>query len=114
VLLCNFWATWCPPCREEVPLLIAAKQQFASKGFEIAGIGIDNVAKLREFASKYKISYPVLIATGRTPDLLRDLGDNTAALPYSVLLDRERRLVRRKLGAWTQAELEREIAALIG
>jgi thiol-disulfide isomerase/thioredoxin len=114
VLLCNFWATWCPPCREEVPLLIAAKQQFASKGFEIAGIGIDDVAKLREFAANYKISYPVLIATGRTPNLLRDLGDNTAALPYSVLLDRERHLVRRKLGAWTKAELDREIAALIG
>jgi len=114
LLLCNFWATWCPPCREEVPLLVAAKQQFYGNGLEIVGIGIDSVANLREFAANYKISYPILVATARTSDLLRDLGDNTAALPYSVLLDRERRVAQRKLGAWTKAELEREIRALIG
>ena len=114
VLLCNFWATWCDPCREEVPLLIAARRRFAAKGLEIAGIGIDSDANLRQFAKKYDIPYPILIAPADAPELLRRLGDAAAALPYSVLLDRRRSIVRRKLGAWKEAELEREIEAAIG
>ncbi len=114
VLLCNFWATWCEPCREEIPLLVAAKQQFAHVGLEIAGIGFDDAVKLREFAGKYDIRYPVLIGPAGTPNLLRSLGDKPAALPFSVLLDRERRISYRKLGAWSKSELEREILAAIG
>jgi thiol-disulfide isomerase/thioredoxin len=114
VLLCNFWATWCEPCREEIPLLIAAKQQFSAKGLEIAGIGIDSSNNLREFARKYGIIYPILAGTAGSSDLLRLLGDRAAALPFSVLLDSGRRIVHRKLGAWNKAELEREIVAAIG
>src|SRR5918999_6034968 len=47
-LLCNFWATWCAPCREEIPLLVAAKQQLSPDGVEIVGIGLDSAAKIRE------------------------------------------------------------------
>jgi peroxiredoxin len=114
VVLCNFWATWCEPCREEVPLLVAAKQQFAAIGLEIAGIGVDDAGKLREFARIYRITYPVLIAARGTPELLRALGDKVAALPFSVLLDRQRRIAHRKLGVWNKAELEREIRSAIG
>ncbi len=114
LILCNFWATWCAPCREEVPLLVAAKQQFSAKGLEIAGIGVDHVAKLQEFAKDYRINYPVLSAAGDTDELLRALGDTPAALPYSVLLDRKRRITYRKLGAWSKTELEREIRAALG
>lgn len=114
VLLCNFWATWCDPCREEIPLLLAAKQQFASEGLEIAGIGVDRDDKLRDFARNFRIHYPVLIATGRAPDLLRALGDTAAALPYSVVLNRRRRITFTKLGAWRKRELDREIRAAIG
>lgn len=114
LILCNFWATWCAPCREEIPLLVAAKQQFASYGLEIAGIGIDRAAKLRQFAEQYRMNYPVLTAAGDTSELLRALGDGAAALPYSVLLDHKRRISYRKLGAWSKTELDREIRAAIG
>lgn len=114
VILCNFWATWCAPCREEVPLLIAAKQQFAQDGFEVAGIGIDRAPKLQDFAKEYGVNYPVLIAGGDTSELLRLLGDGAAALPYSIVLDHERRITYRKLGVWSKTELEREIRAAIG
>lgn len=114
LILCNFWATWCAPCREEVPLLVAAKQQFAKDGFEIAGIGIDHAGKIQQFADEYRINYPVLIAPGDTSALLRALGDGAAALPYSVLLDHKRRISYRKLGAWSKTELEREIRTAIG
>lgn len=114
VLLCNFWATWCAPCRKEVPLLVAARQQYAAKGLEIAGIGIDQVENLRQFAKEFGISYPVLVAQGDVSALLAGLGDRAAALPYSVLLDAKRRITYRKLGVWSEAEIEREIKAAIG
>lgn len=114
VLLCNFWATWCEPCREEIPLLSAAKQQFSPTGFEIAGIGIDNTDKMRQFATNFQITYPLLVGSPGTADLLRALGDTAAALPFSVILDARRRVAYRKLGAWAKAELEREIRSAIG
>ena len=114
LILCNFWATWCAPCREEIPLLVAAKQQFASYGLEIAGIGIDRAINLRQFAEEYRINYPILTAAADTSELLRALGDGPGALPYSVLLDHKRRISYRKLGVWSKSELDREIRAAIG
>jgi peroxiredoxin len=113
-LLCNFWATWCEPCREEVPLLVAARQQYAATGFEVVGIGVDQPANLREFAKAYRISYPIVVATDGTPALLGALGDRASALPFSVVLDQDRRIVHRKLGLWRRQELEKEIEAVIG
>jgi thiol-disulfide isomerase/thioredoxin len=114
VLLCNFWATWCAPCREEIPLLLAVRRQYAANGLEVAGIGIDHVDKLQNFAKEYSMAYPVLVAAENSSELLRLLGDNAAALPYSVLFDAKRRVTYRKLGAWSRPELEREIRAAIG
>lgn len=114
VLLCNFWATWCAPCREEIPLLVAARREHAANGFEIAGIGIDQAGKLKSFAKDFGVDYPILVAGADSGDLLRALGNNAAALPYSVILDRERRVTYRKLGAWSKPELERELLAAIG
>jgi thiol-disulfide isomerase/thioredoxin len=114
VLLCNFWATWCAPCRDEIPLLLAARRQHANKGVEIAGIGIDQVGKLKSFAKDFGVDYPILVAGADSGDLLRALGNNAAALPYSVVLDRERRVTYKKLGAWSKPELERELVAAIG
>jgi peroxiredoxin len=93
---------------------VAARQQYAAKGLEIAGIGVDQADKLRTFAKDYGVSYPVLVADGDISGLLEDLGDRAAALPYSVLLDEKRRVTYRKLGIWSEKELEREIKAAIG
>lgn len=114
LILCNFWATWCAPCREEIPLLVAAKQQFAGYDLEIAGIGIDRAANLQQFANEYRINYPILTVAGDPSELLRVLGDESGALPYSVLLDPKRRISYRKLGVWSKSELDREIRAAIG
>lgn len=113
VLLCNFWATWCAPCREEIPLLVAAKQQHATARFEIVGIGVDSVPKIREFAATYKINYPVLVGNATAIELMRGLGNRGGGLPYTVILDRSGALVLRHLGALTQQDLQQALASLL-
>lgn len=113
-LLCNFWATWCAPCREEVPMLVAAKQQLPPSGPEIIGIGIDRADKIREFAAIYKINYPLLVGDATVLGVLRKLGNASGGLPYTVALDSSGAVAGRKLGAFTDAELRQVLASLTG
>lgn len=112
ILVCNFWATWCAPCIEEIPLLMSARKKYAPFSVEIVGIAIDNGAKVREFSASLKISYPILLAEVEGLDLMRRLGNNSGGLPYTVVADRQGRLVHRKLGALKQAELDAILAPL--
>jgi len=105
--VCNFWATWCAPCREEMPLLLSARAKYASKGVEIVGIAVDNAAKVREFSTALGITYPILLAEADGLELMRKLGNAAGGLPYTVFLDREGRPVEHKLGALKAAELDR-------
>ena len=77
ILVVNFWATWCDPCREEVPALVRIQQNQGSKGVQIVGIGIDSADKIREFAAKFSINYPLAVAGLNGVDISRKLG-NTA------------------------------------
>ena len=110
ILLCNFWATWCGPCREEIPLLIAARAKYAGSGLEIVGIAVDNAAKVRDFSASLNISYPILLAEADGLELMRKLGNGSGGLPYTVVTDRQGSVIRRKLGAFRQGDLD----ALLG
>lgn len=111
-LLCNFWATWCAPCREEVPLLVDATQQWQKSRVEIVGIGIDSAAKIREFAEIYKINYPLLVGGATAIAVVRGLGNRAGGLPYTVALDRSGAIVQRHLGALTAVELRQVLESL--
>lgn len=113
VLVCNFWATWCAPCREEIPLLMAARAKYAGFGVEFVGIAIDNVAKVREFAETLKITYPILLSEADGLDLMRRLGNTSGGLPFTVVADRQGSPVRRKLGALKQGELDALLDAVL-
>jgi thiol-disulfide isomerase/thioredoxin len=106
VLVCNFWATWCAPCREEIPLLVAASRKYGPSGVEIVGIAIDNGAKVGQFAASFKIPYPILLAEARGLSLMGQLGNSAGGLPYTVVADRKGKLIHRKLGAFKPAELD--------
>jgi len=112
VLVCNFWATWCAPCREEIPMLVAMREKYRPKGAEIVGIAIDNAAKVREFSASFKISYPVLVADAGGLDLMRELGNSAGGLPYTTVVDRGGHLTYRHLGLLKQADLESELDSL--
>ena len=114
VLVCNFWATWCAPCREEIPVLIAAKQQFSARGLEVVGIGIDSADKIRDFAANFSINYPIFIAGTEAIEIMRELGNTAGALPFTVLLDRAGRVAQRRLGAYKEDELRQALLPLLG
>ena len=106
VLVCNFWATWCAPCREEIPVLLSARRKYGPRGAEVVGIAIDNVVKVRQFSASFDISYPILLAGADGLDLMRRLGNSSGGLPYTVIADRQGAVVHRKLGALKVGELD--------
>lgn len=112
-LVCNFWATWCGPCREELPLLDAAQQQYAEKGVQVVGIGIDTGPNIREYLKVVRIGYTVLVGEAAALPLMHSLGNRTSGLPFTVVLDPAGRVRHTKLGAYARVELTRELEALL-
>jgi thiol-disulfide isomerase/thioredoxin len=112
-LVCNFWATWCAPCREEIPLLDAAQQQYHTQRLQVVGIAVDNAENVRRFSQNTQVRYPLLLADASAIDLMRKLGNSTGGLPFTVVLDRSGRLAERKLGAYSKPELEARVARLL-
>lgn len=112
-LVANFWATWCAPCLEEIPLLMAARRLRTGNGLEVVGIAIDQEAKVSQFASKMQIDYPVLIAGADGLDLIRKLGNRSGGLPFTVFLNRAGRIAQVKLGVLRQPELDAILASLM-
>ena len=91
---------------------MAARAKYAASGVEIVGIAIDNPSNVRLFAASFKISYPILLAEADGLDLMRKLGNSAGGLPYTVVADRQGSVVRRKLGALKESDLEGILAPL--
>lgn len=105
VVVVNFWATWCVPCREEIPELMKIQHKYASKGVQIVGIALDNVSNVRNYAHDMRINYVVLIGGMETLGITKDLGNRAGVLPFSVVLDRAGKQVFTHAGALTEAAL---------
>jgi len=105
-LVLNFWATWCAPCREEIPDLIAIRSQYTAKSVEIVGIAIDNAQAVGPYAREMKISYPVVIGDGAALDLARALGNPSGALPYTVVMAPDGTVLMRHLGRLSKSKLQ--------
>lgn len=106
LVLVNFWATWCPPCREEIPLFIEFQRQYGIRGLQIVGVAIDQRGPVSEFARRAGMNYPQLLAGDTGVSLMARLGNRTGSLPYSLVLAPDGRILGRKLGAYRRAELE--------
>ena len=110
-LVVNLWATWCGPCRLEMPQLVALYQQYKDKGLTIIGISIDDSpAEIRAFAKEYSVDYPLLVGAGRD-DVLAAFG-YFGAVPMSIFINAEGRITASVPGVATTATWERRIQEL--
>lgn len=98
LLVVNFWATWCPPCVEEMPELSELHRELAPRGLAMIGIGIDTQPKIAEFAAKSPVSYPLVVAGMGGTEIGRRFGNQAGVLPFTVLVGRDGRIAHRLLG----------------
>lgn len=105
LVLVNFWATWCAPCLNEIPLLVQAQDRYGARGLQILGPAMDDPEQVREMLPRLKIQYPILIGEAEIPNAMDALGDTMGALPFSVLVSPDGYVVDRKHGEFDAEEL---------
>ncbi len=111
VVLLNFWATWCGPCKAEIPAFVELQQQYKSD-LVVLGLSVDDPAdKAKAFADQYKVNYPIVLGLGR--DDIQDAYGPIYGIPASFLISRDGKVCKRHLGLAPKAQFEREIKALL-
>jgi thiol-disulfide isomerase/thioredoxin len=108
----NFWASWCGPCVEEMPELVALSHQYKQKGIRFVGIGVDSEQNVKTFLQKVKVDYPVFISGYAGADLARNFGNTAGALPFTVVIDETGKVRETKLGQIQPAELKKTLDVL--
>lgn len=113
VLVVNFWATWCAPCREEIPALVRTQVKFGQQGLQIIGVALDDLDRVRPFARDMGINYPTLLAGIDGLALASAAGNKVGALPFTVYIDRQGKVIRAELGGVDDAKLAALITPLL-
>ena len=108
----NFWATWCPPCVEEMPELSRIHEEMSPKDVKVIGLAVDSPSNVREFMKSRAFSYPLLVTGGSGSELSKKLGNSVESLPYTVLIDENGRILKQKLGRIKEEELKAWITEL--
>ena len=105
-VLLNFWATWCPPCVEEMPMLSRFFQEHAPNGWQVLGLAVDQPSSVRNFLQKTPVSYPIGMAGLGGTELGRSLGNLAGGLPFTVVLGSAGTVLHRKMGRVSPADLQ--------
>jgi thiol-disulfide isomerase/thioredoxin len=113
VLVVNFWATWCAPCREEIPEFIKYQANLAVNGVQFVGIAVDNSERVAIYAKEMGINYPLLVGGIETMELAKEVGDRAGVLPYSLIVDRSGKVVATTVGILKPERLEKLLAPLL-
>lgn len=111
VVILDFWATWCPPCRAEIPSFVDLQTKYKDKGLQVIGISMDEggPAVLKPFIEKNKINYPIVIGTQKTTE---DYG-GIEGIPTTFIINKEGKIVGKHVGLTSKEEFEKEIEPLL-
>ncbi len=111
VILLNFWATWCPPCRREMPAFIKLQEKYGKQGFQVIGIAIDQKDLAEQFADSIGVNYPILAGQLEATEITKRYGNHFGQLPYTVFIDRKGIIRVIKRGevkhAWAEKVIQR-------
>lgn len=113
VLMINFWATWCPPCRKEIPAFIKLQEKYMDKGFKIIGIALDEKQAVIDFTDPMGVNYPVLMAEQEGIALSKAYGNRLGVLPFSVIVDRKGNIIHRQRTELSFEQVENMIKPLL-
>ncbi len=113
VVIVNFWATWCEPCREEMPDFVRAQREFGARGLQFVGIAVDQPEKVARFSRELELNYPALIGGYGAIELSKTLGNRLSALPFTVVLDRHGAVADTQLGPYRPGKLRSTIDKLL-
>lgn len=105
LLVINFWATWCAPCLEEMPIFVRMQEQYGAKGLQIVGIAADSSLNAAKFAQKLKINYPILPDEARAIEFSKRTGNRLGLLPYTIILNAKGDVILTKLGVIQETEI---------
>jgi thiol-disulfide isomerase/thioredoxin len=113
VLVVNFWASWCPPCVEEMPTLDKLQAEFKTQNVLFIGIGIDSPSNIRQFLEKTPVSYPIVIGGLEGSNISKQMGNAQGALPYTVIINTQGKATSSKLGKISEEELRSSIKSAL-
>jgi alkyl hydroperoxide reductase subunit AhpC len=113
VLVVNFWASWCPPCVEEMPTLDKLQAEFKTQNVLFVGIGIDSPSNIRQFLEKTPVSYPIVIGGLEGSNISKQMGNAQGALPYTVIINPQGKATNSKLGKISEEELRSAIKSAL-